>query len=92
MAICPKCKSNITSLDVVRGGKETSFIMYDKENDTIYFENEAFESDGIREIYNCNNCCEELFYSYDEAEAFLSEKDELKEIVAEKVSKDKKKK
>lgn len=86
--ICPKCKKILDSLDRKATGIETSrfFIEADWGGTT---DNEEFESDGNFEEYSCPECDEVLFYGWTEAEEFLRDKDKLKELIIDKIKKDK---
>jgi len=85
MAVCPKCKAVINDLDMRRTGREDARMFI--EGDYALYDNEEFESDGEMSWYNCPECNEELFTDWDDAEKFLKEKDEFKEMVAEKIEK-----
>ncbi len=85
MSICPKCKAKIDSLRQVTTGIEKCDIFFNEKEGWIDWKNEKFESDGIIRIFYCPECDEELNLDDEEAEQFLLEKDELKEIIVEKI-------
>lgn len=86
MSICPKCHKIITELDQVRTGIEKARFFIDKDGCYDY-DDEEFDSDGDFLEFRCWECNEVLFKDYEEAEEFLKDKDELQEIVAEKLNK-----
>ena len=90
MPICPKCHKKIDCLREVRSGVEKGEMFFDEEGGYIYWRNEEFESDGDVLEYYCPECDKELDFDEQEAEEFLKRKDELQEIVAEKLNKIKK--
>ncbi len=83
--ICPKCLKKIEYLRQVSSGIEKCDIFFNEKEGWVDWRNEEFESDGIVRIFYCPECNEELDLNDEEAEQFLEEKDELKEIVAEKM-------
>ena len=85
MPICPKCKENVEFLKQVDSGIEKCHIFFNKKKDYLDWEQEEFESDGIVRLFYCPECNEELDFDEQQAEEFLREKDELKEIVTEKL-------
>lgn len=74
---------------MVRTGIEKSYFYVDEGEEYATYDNENFEGDGITYIFRCENCREEIFYNWDDAEKFLKDRDELKELIAEKVKNDK---
>ncbi len=86
MAICPKCKKVITELFQRVSGTRTATVFINKGGGLEERE-EDFESDGYDYEYICFECWEVLFNDDGEAHDFLFEKDELKELVAEKIGK-----
>jgi ribosomal protein S27E len=93
MAVCKFCGEIIRELEQVRTGVETSRFFI--EDNFATYEEEDFESDGDFLEFRCPNCSEVLFTDWDEAEQFLKEKDELQEMMVEKlnqIKKDKKEK
>lgn len=89
MAICPKCKKVITELLQRSTGIEASRFFIDNDIDIAIYNEEIFDGDGQMNEYECFECGEILFEDWDEAEKFLLNKDELKELVAEKIEKNK---
>lgn len=83
MPICPKCKEIITYLNWSE--PKNCFGTYDLES--------GYEEDGNVDIsqpnitYSCPECSEEFDFDEYEAKEFLKNKDELQEIVAEKLNK-----
>ncbi|KKL12725.1 hypothetical protein LCGC14_2532850, partial [marine sediment metagenome] len=53
----------------------------------IDWDNEKFESDGIVLQFYCPECENELDFNEEQAHNFLKDKDELSELVAEKINK-----
>lgn len=89
-AVCKFCGKIINELELVRTGVEKArFFIKDGFYD---YEGGTFDSDGDFLEFRCMECNELLFENYEEAEAFLKEKDELQELVAEKLNKIKTKK
>jgi len=86
MAVCPKCKKVINELSHRVSGISTSRFFINDEGDFDEDE-EDFDSDGWDSEYSCPKCWEVLFEDYSDAQDFLIEKDELKEVVAEKITK-----
>ena len=91
MVVCPKCHKIIERLEQVRTGVEKSNFFIDVGG-LATCDGENFESDGDFLEYRCWECSEVLFEDWDEAEEFLKNKDELQEIVAEKISQNEKNK
>ena len=89
MVICKECGKDINHLRQVRTGVEECDIFFNKKEGYLDWGNEEFNGDGIVIIYSCPECNEELDFDDEQAEKFLKEKDVLKEIVAEKLKKDK---
>ncbi len=89
--ICPKCKEKIDSLRQVSTGTEECEMFFNKKENWIDWKNEEFKSDGIVRIFYCPKCNEELDLNDEEAEEMLKERDELKELVVEKLNKIKEK-
>lgn len=84
MAICPKCKKVINHLHLSCSGiQESTFFI--NEDGVVVYEQDDFDSDGYDYDFKCSECWEVLFNDGIEAEDFLRDKDELKEIVAEKI-------
>lgn len=90
MAVCPKCKKVIGILYRRESGVELSKFFID--GDVVDYNDEEFLSDGTRLYFECPKCWEILFEDVDEAVDFLSNKDELQELVAEKIENINKKK
>lgn len=85
MPICPKCKKIINYLEEVRTGYERS-KMFVNEDKSIWWEDEEFSGDdNVLEFY-CPECNEELDFTEEEAHNFLRNKDEVAEMVAEKIN------
>ena len=84
MAVCPKCKKVINELEQVRTGVEKSrFFIKGHFGD---YDSESFNSDGDYHEWICYECGETLFGDWEEATEFLKNKDELQELVAEKIN------
>ncbi len=81
MAICPKCKKVITYL-TSEATATTGCNLY--EDGTLDLDNDLNAIAEINE-WRCPECEEDIFYNEHEAREFLKEKDELKELVVEKV-------
>ncbi len=89
MPICPKCFGKIDSLhNYASGERKTRVSIFDGEEE---YEEEEFQADGKVDDYECPNCSEVLFKDEEKAIAFLKNKDELQEIMAEKLNKIKEK-
>ena len=86
MAICKHCKARITYL-TSEATATTGCNLY--EDGKLDFDGDLNEIAEINE-WRCPECEEALFYGEDEARKFLSNKDELQELVAEKIEKIKK--
>lgn len=84
MAICGECKERIGHL-ISEATATTGCVLY--EDGTLDLNDEDLNS--IIEIneWRCPECDEIVAYNEDEAREFLEEKDELKEIVVEKLKK-----
>ena len=83
MPICPNCKKIINELEMVRTGVEKARFYI--EGEFYDYEGETFDSDGDFLEFKCFECGETLFDDYDEAEQFLKDKDEVAEMVKEKL-------
>jgi len=83
MAICKFCKEVIGSL-CSNATAITGCSMY--ENGEIELDNEDLNSIIQIDEWRCPECEEPLFYHEDEARAFLKDKDEFTETVAEKIN------
>ncbi len=85
MPICPKCKENVEFLNYSSNNYDNGefsidkngFKKYDKDGNSDLIEPDLF--------FGCPECNEELDFDEQQAEEFLREKDELQEIVAEKL-------
>lgn len=86
MPICPKCKSNIDVLSNIVSGSQR-YDMFLESSGRVHYEEVDFVGDNNVNEWWCPECKECLFTSEDKAEEFLKDKDELKEIVAEKIEK-----
>ncbi len=86
MAICPKCKKVINELYQIRTGVESSRFFIDISG-VADCDEEEFDGNGDSNEFQCVECWEFLFEDWGEAEDFLKEKDELKELVVEKLEK-----
>ncbi len=83
MAVCPKCKQKVESLNNYSSGeRKTRVSIFDGEEE---YEEEEFQANGKVNDYECPECSEVLFKDEEEAIAFLKNKDELQEIMAEKL-------
>jgi len=89
-AVCPKCKKKIEYLNQRTTGVEKCEVFFNEKENYIDWRDEEFDSDGIVLLFNCPECDNELDFGEEEAHKFLKEKDELQELVAEKINKDKK--
>ena len=84
MAVCKFCGKIIEKLELVRTGVEKARFFINEKG--LYdYEGETFDSNGDFLEFKCLECGETLFEDYEEAEQFLKDKDELQEIVAEKL-------
>jgi len=86
---CPSCKEELDAFKVVSSGVQKYRMFFDKKKGMIDFDNEDFESDGIVRLIYCWNCDEELDITEDEAIKSLSEKDDLKKLIEDKIKKKK---
>ena len=86
MPICPKCKSNIDGLKNIVSGSQR-YDMFLDGSGRVHYEKVDFVGDDSVNEWWCPECSEVLFTSEEEAEKFLKDKDELKELVAEKIKK-----
>jgi hypothetical protein len=89
MPVCEFCHKKIDCLKEVRSGTEKCEVYYDEGNKSIEWENEEFSGDGEVTLYYCPLCDKELDFTEEEAHQFLKDKDELKELVADKLNKKK---
>lgn len=80
--ICPKCKQEINWL---KAYSETKYTLAENEQGVLEYKR-MYDVDYFIS-FECPECDEELFIQQGEAEEFLKDKDELKEIVAEKIEK-----
>ncbi len=87
MSICPKCKEEIDYLNNYISG-EAKYI-FDGES---YNQDGDFQNDGKVSDYECPECQEVLFTDEEKAKEFLEDKDELTEIISEKLKQIKEKK
>ncbi len=87
MAVCPKCKQKIESLNNYESGEMKSYL-----NEDGGWEEDCFQGDGKTNDFECPECSEVLFKDEEKAIAFLKNKDELQEIMAEKLNQIKEKK
>ena len=87
MAFCPKCKEKVEFLKQVTTGIEKCHIFFNEKEGWIDWSDEEFESDGVVRLFSCPKCNNELDFNDEEAIKFLKEKDELQEIVVEKLKK-----
>ena len=84
MAICLKCKKKIEVLCSEATATTGCFI--DEKGDVIFDESNFGDNAEINE-WRCPKCEEVLALDEDEAREFMEDKDELQEIVAEKIEK-----
>ena len=82
-AICPKCKEVIDYLCYVT--TESSGGSFCLEKGVPQYEEDYRDENGDSLIFKCPECEEELFNLRAYAIKFLRDKDELAELVAEKV-------
>ena len=87
MAVCPKCKQKIESLNNYESGEMKSYL-----NEDGGWEEDYFQGDGKTNDFECPNCQEVLFKDEEEAIEFLEDKDELTRIMEEKIEQIKEKK
>jgi len=90
-AVCKKCGEVINNLKEICSGWQETNVFFNKKKGCIDSKDSEFEGDDNVLEYNCPLCEETLFTNPVEAEEFLREKDELQEIVAKKIKKDKEK-
>lgn len=85
MAICTNCKEKIEYLNYNRSKYDGGEFSIDKDGFEEY--NEDVNSDLIEPelSFNCPECDKEFDFDEDEAIKFLKEKDELQEVVNEKL-------
>ncbi len=86
MPICPNCKKIINHLQEMRTGYERCDMSVDKEG-ILYWKNEEFSGDDNLLEFYCPECSKELSFTEKEAEEFLKNKDEVAEMVLEKIEK-----
>ena len=87
MAVCPRCKKVIEELILIRSGWEECDFFWNEEKGYIDWKNEEFKGDGDVLEYNCPKCSNTLFTDELEAENFIKYRDELKELIVEKLKK-----
>jgi len=80
MAICPKCKEEIEHLNNYVSG-EAKYI-FDGES---YNQDGDFQNNEKVNDYECPECQEVLFTDEEKAKEFLKNKDELTNIMEEKM-------
>ena len=85
MPKCPKCKKEIECLDNYQSG-ENHYRVWLNGEDTDY-DLKEFQEDNQVNDYECPECGEVLFTDEDKAVKFLKNKDELTELVKEKMEK-----
>ncbi len=83
--ICPKCYNKINHLREICSGWQETNVFFSEKRSCIFGKDGEFKGDDNVLEYNCPDCEETLFTNPVEAENFLKEKDELKEIVVEKI-------
>ncbi len=85
--ICKECGENINHLREICSGWQETNVFFNKKKGCIDGKYTEFKGDDSVLEYNCPNpnCEKTLFTNPAEAEEFLREKDELQEIVAEKL-------
>lgn len=90
MPICPKCKEEIDFLRHSRSGWENSnmYITGSGDDGYVEYEHNDFSDDGDLSEFYCPECNEELDFDDEQAEAFLRDKDELQQLISEKIKKD----
>lgn len=87
--ICPKCKSKINHLrNMVSGTSCYKMYVYEGEKYPDYDREDFYEDNNVNEWW-CPECDSVLFTSEEEAIKFLKDTDDLQELVAEKIKKDK---
>ena len=87
MPICQKCKEEIEHLNNYVSGE--NLYIFDGDN---YNQEGDFIDDNKTNDFECPECSEVLFTDEEKATNFLQNKDELTELVKEKIKNGKKKK